>query len=158
MHLLNYDLFDLHALIVVLRAFPDRTELIPALKEITSYIKKESDENNIHDNTVRRILLPYISENDEHLSWVHVMNAYTANIRIIKQKAYYDVLCAVFEELILSLSESSEKTYLAADACHNIPLLLADVKNPRKAVESMIKDYRKIYSHDFLKNELKNVR
>ncbi len=115
MHLTNYDFFDLHALIVVLRAFPDRTELIPALKEIASYIKKESDVNKILENTVRRILLPYVSEN-------------------------------------------SEKTYLAADACHNIPLLLADVKKPRKAIESMIKEYRKKYSHDFLKEELKDIR
>ncbi len=153
----NYDLYDLHALITVLRASPDRTSLIPALKEIKSYIRKP-DENGIQNNAVRKILLPYIPENDELLSWVHIMNTYTANIRIIKQKAYYDILSAVLEELIISLSESTEKTFLAADACHNIPLLLADEKNPSKAVESMIKEYRKKYSPDFLRGELKNIK
>lgn len=51
----------------------------------------------------------------------------------------------------------SQRFYLLCDASHNIPLLLADTKNPKKAIKIMIKDYQKNYNKEFLLKELKKI-
>ncbi|MGN1101874.1 MAG: hypothetical protein ACI4RG_06745 [Huintestinicola sp.] len=111
--------------------------------------------NGIEPNTIRKILRPYFKDNDEALSWVLVNNEYTANISIIKTEAYYLILSAVFEEM-LKFYSNEQRLYLLCDTSHNIPVVLADIKKPEKAVKEMIGDYRKQYNKFFLANELKS--
>ncbi|MGN1105579.1 MAG: hypothetical protein ACI4RH_02935 [Huintestinicola sp.] len=112
--------------------------------------------SGIEPNTIRKILRPFFDDNDDALSWVLINNAYTANISIIKPKAYYLILSAVFEEMLKVYSDE-QRLYLLCDASHNIPLILADVKKPKKSIKEMVSDYRKQYNKNFLVNELKSI-
>ena len=156
MYLLNYDFYDLHALITFFRSNTARfSDYKASVEQIVQYMKAPAV-SGIEPNTVRKILRPYFDDNDNALSWVLVNNAYTANISIIKSEAYYSILLAVFEEMTAIYSDE-QRLYLLCDASHNIPVILADVKKPEKAIKEMVRDYRKQYNKNFLVNELKSI-
>ena len=156
MYLLNYDFYDLHALITFFRNNTARfSDYKASVEQIVQYMKAPAA-NGIEPNTIRKILRPYFKDNDEALSWVLVNNEYTANISIIKMEAYYLILSAAFEEM-LKFYSNEQRLYLLCDASHNIPLILADIKKPEKAIKEMIRDYRKQYNKFFLVNELKSI-
>lgn len=154
MFLNNYDFYDLHAFITFFRNNPKKTAYFPAVEKIIEYINQPQINNSIGMNTIRKIVNPYIKNDEEQLSWVFVENAYTANLCIIKNEAHYKILSVVLGEIILSIDDS-ERVYMLCDATHNIPELLVDVKKPKKAIISMIKNYRKQYHQKFLYDELK---
>lgn len=155
MRLINYDFYDMYALITFFRSNPAKAEYLPAIEKIIRYLDSEPSQNSIESNTIRKILKPYTSEQDEQLSWVFTENKYTANIFIIKNEACYMIMSAIFRELLLCLGNDPERVYMLCDASHNIPLLLIDEKRPEKAITSMIKEYRKHYAPEFLYKELK---
>lgn len=156
MYLLNYDFYDLHALITFFRSnTAGFSRYKSSIEQIVQYIKAPVV-SGIEPNTIRKILRPYFKDKDEALSWVLVNNAYTANIFIIKAAAYYDILVSVFEEMLMFYSDE-QRLYLLCDASHNIPLILVDVKKPEKAIKEMVSDYRKQYNKNFLVNELKSI-
>ena len=155
MYLVNYDLYDMYALFLFFRVKPERFLFYkPAAQEIAEYINKPAENNSADTNNIRKILKKYYDESDEMLSWVVVENKYTANIGIIKNKAAYEILLKIFDELKENHNEP-ERFKLLCDAVHNIPLILADETKPKKAINAMIKDYRKRYNSLFLKEELK---
>lgn len=154
--LINYDLYDLHALMVFLRQNTDKfSQYENAVRQIVSCLEASMQTGGGEANSIRKILMPFVSE-EEQLSWALVENRYTANVIIIKNKAYYDILSAVLREM-LRWGNDRERLYLLCDAVHNIPLLLADVKKPKKAAAAMIKDYQRKYDGDFLSDELKRL-
>lgn len=156
MYLINYDFYDLYALIVYFRSNPARFPCyIESIRQIIDYLNASTITNEIIDNQIRRFISPYFDKQDEALSWVPVNNVYTANIFVIKKEAYYRILSSVFEEMIGSYNDE-ERLYLLCDATHNIPLLLADEENPKKIIKIMINDYRKQYNKLFLKDELRS--
>lgn len=157
MYLLNYDFYDLYALITFFRQNTERFSLYkkPA-EQIVSYIDTPMSNNGIELNTIRKILRPYVDKNDEYLSWTLVDNAYTANIIIIKNELYYSVLSTIFKEM-LECFKDKQRLYLLCDSSHNIPLLLIDVKNPKTAIKAMISDYQTKYNKNFLLSELNKM-
>ncbi len=157
MYLFNYDFDDLYALIVYFRSctaeFP---KYIKALEQIVSYVEAPMA-NNVELSSVRKILRPYINEEEEEiLSWVLVENVYTAHIHIVKNEIYYRMLSAIFKEMI-QCANDKQRLWLLCDATHNIPLVLVDLKKPKKAIKSMIKYYQKEYNKNFLIEELKGM-
>lgn len=157
MLLINYDFYDLYALITFFRNNTEKYFAYDkAVQKIIYYIDLPSSNNGLEANIIRKILKPYFNAEDNFLSWVLVENKYTANIGIIKDKTYYDILSAVFKEMQQCINDS-QRFYLLCDASHNIPLLLADTKNPKKAIKIMIKDYQKNYNKEFLLKELKKI-
>lgn len=155
MHLINYDFYDLHALITFFRCNTEKTAYLSAIEQVIKYIDAEQITNSVEANAVRKVLNPYIEPQDEALSWVFIENQYTANMRIIKDGARYRIISAILKELIGYLGKDPERVYLLCDATHSIPLLLADEKRPQKAIASMIKPYRQSYDTQFLYEELK---
>ena len=155
MFLINYDFYDLHALIVYFRYAPTRfSDYTVPVRQIIDYMNTPIITNVINDNQIRRLISPYYDEQDESLSWVLVNNRYTANMWVVKKEPYYPILSAVFEEM-LDIYSDEQRLYLLCDAAHNIPLILADAKKPIPIIKTMIKDYRKQYDKSFLANELK---
>lgn len=154
MYLLNYDFCDLHYIFVLIRSDPETISMAAALEEIAAYIARPDDTNGIAENTVRRLLQKHYGRNDKRFQWVYVENYYTAYTAVVKEQAYYAILSAVLSELFAALRENAERARLAADAVHNIPLLLFDSKNPRKAIERGIREYRETCHRDFLQKEL----
>ena len=157
MYLINYDYYDLHSFITFLRNNPKRfTVYQAAAEQIIEYLDAPL-QNGLDFNTVRAILKPYFDTADSSLSWILVNNQYTANIFIIKNEVYYIILSAIFRELIISHNDE-QRFCLLCDAVHNIPLILADLKRPKKAVKKMIIDYRNKYNKSFLRLELKQLQ
>ena len=157
MHLINYDFYDLHALITFFRQNVVRFSFYEkAVEEIIRCIDMPMQNNGIAANTVRKIIRPYIDTNDELLSWVLTDNQYTANVIIIKNEGCYRLLSAVFKEM-LKCVDDSQRLYSLCDSTHNIPLILADDKKPQKAIKAMIKDYLNKYNKHFLSEELKSL-
>ena len=144
--MINYDLYDLHAMIVFFRSRPERFEAYKSAVE--GIIALLSDDAPTDDNIIRRTLLPCYSDSDTALSWVTVNNRYTAGTTIIKDRYVRDTLAAVLTEMT-ACNEDKERFCALCEAVHNIPLILADEKDPRRTVRSMIKDYRK-YNRSFL--------
>ncbi|MCI7349204.1 MAG: hypothetical protein MSH60_00435 [Ruminococcus sp.] len=157
MHLINYDFYDLHALITFFRQKTERfSSYKKAFEEIICCIEMPMQNNGITANTIRKIIRPYIDSDDELLSWVLTDNMYTANVVIIKNEGCYRLLSAVFKEM-LQFADDTQRLYSLCDAAHNIPLVLADDKKPQKAIKAMIKDYRNTQNKHFLSEELKSL-
>lgn len=157
MYLLNYDFYDLHALITFFRQNTKSFSLYKSpVEQMISYVNAPMPNNGIEINTIRKILKPYVNKNDKFLSWVLIENAYTANIFIIKNKAYYNILSSIFKEMLQCYNDE-QQLYLLCDASHNIPLFLADINKPKKAIKAVIKDYKKRYNQNFLLTEMKNI-
>ena len=157
MYLINYDFYDIYALIVFFRSWPDRfLHYKPAVQKIIDYIEKPTESNGLEYNNIRRILKEYYDENDKFISWVKVENAYTAHIWIIKKESHYGILLKIFYEMLENYADK-DGFYSLCDAVHNIPLVLADAPKPKEAIEFEIKEYRKKYNGLFLKEELKSL-
>lgn len=154
MYLINYDFYDLQALFVFFRSKPDRlSDYKSALNDVIAYIMTPQghygDQNNI-----RKIIRPYYNENDEILSWVLVDNIYPTNIYIIKQNNIYSIISAILREM-LDNCDDMRRLYLLCDATHNIPSILVDEIKKSKTIKIMVKEYRRMYNPNFLKDELK---
>lgn len=151
--LINYDFYDIHALIVFFRSTPEKFAAYSgSVREIMGLLK--SYDGYVPDNAVRKMFRSDYNENDTLISWVLTDNRYTANLRIIKNESCYKILLRIFEEMLMTYDDK-QRFYLLCDASHNIPLVLADVKKPKKTVKAMIKNYRKRYNDSFLRDELK---
>ena len=105
-------------------------------------------------NNIRKIIRPYYNENDEILSWVLVDNIYPTNIYIIKQNNIYSIISAILREM-LDNCDDMRRLYLLCDVTHNIPSILVDEVKKSKAIKIMVKEYRRMYNPNFLKDELK---
>lgn len=157
MKLINYDFYDLYAVIICVRSNPDDKRLIPVLNRIAEIIESPQHDNGIESNIIRKAIRQCGKADIEGLSFANTDNVYTANIRIIKNPVHYKILSKIFRELSDSMSVSSERTAAAADSFHNIPLLLADESKPKKAITIAIKEYRAKYNPYFLADELKGL-
>ena len=157
MHLINYDFYDLYAVIICVRSNPDDKRLIPILDRITELIEAPQPNSGIEPNIVRKAIRHCGGTDVDGLSFANMDNVYTANIRIMKSPVHYKILSRIFRELSDSMSVSSERTATAADSFHNIPLLLADESKPKKTMTLGIKGYRTKYYPNFLVDELKGL-
>lgn len=151
MWLLHNDFNDLHYIFVLIRSNPENTALAATLEEMAAYLARPDETTVIQANTVRHIMQQYVQENDELFQWVFAEKAPT---ELVKDNACYAVISAVLLELVCALRDDAERAYLAADAVHNIPLLLLEAKNPYRAISDCIQEYREKYHNDFLKSEL----
>lgn len=157
MGLLNYDLYDIYALIQFFRVHPDRADYIAALRSVTVYLAEPAGSGSDY-NGVRKVLRSYVDPQEEMLAWVFVENVYTGGMRILKNPAYRPMLCAVLAEIEEALADGAERTYEAAYACHNLPLLMAEDTLTKKAALSFTERYRKTYNRDFLCAECKKLK
>ena len=158
MHLINYEFYDLYAVIVCVRSNPKDKRLIPVLNRIAEIIEAPQSNNGIEPNIARKAIRQCDKADIEGLSFANTDNVYTANIRIMKNPVHYKILSKIFRELSDSMSVSSERTAMAADSFHNIPLLLADDSKQKKAINLAIKEYRAKYYPNFLADELKTLK
>lgn len=128
MRLLNYDFYDLYALIVFLRTDTDKVfEYAGGIEQIVACLESPVLDNEIEVNTIRKLLRDYVREAEKGLSWIWTDNVYTGNVVVIKNINHY----------------------------HNLPTLLVECKKPRKVIGTMIQIYQKEYNKEFLREDLK---
>lgn len=153
MLLLNFDFYDIHSVLVMLRAKPENEYNIDIVKAVLEVLSTPQVDNTIDDNVIRKKLRAIETIEKEDFRWVYVDNIYTYGWRIIKDEMCYEFLAKGFQ-MMLEYAESGELQRLEdlADALHNIPIFFADgCKNFKKAVKIQFAHYDKTYKINLLK-------
>ena len=158
MLLTNYDLHDLHAVFVILRAHPSDPESEAAVKAIKEIIDAPQANNTVPPNVIRSKLSSIPSLDGDIWYFIDTQNLYTYGTAVIKDEQTYAILSACLAEMLTALAEGSpERVSDLADALHNIPIILAEGnKNRPRAVKRDITReisycYRSKWNKDFLK-------
>lgn len=132
MLLINYDLYDIYAILCVIRLYPMASENEKIVQALLDIIKAKQTDNCIMDNIVRRTLAS-MDLYDEHWEWIKTFNTYSYGVRIIKDIEKYNMLFNLLAELSDSIaSKNKDRIYDCADALHNVPIILADGKKKIK--------------------------
>ena len=153
MLLLNYDFYDMHSVLIMLRAKPEEEFNIEIIKAVHEILSAEQTNNIIENNIVRNKLKTIESISKEDFCWVYVNNIYTYGVRVVKDEKAYSFLTKGFQ-LLLEYAEDKEIQRLAdlADALHNVPIFFADgCVNFKNAIKIQFLHYNKTYKTDLLK-------
>jgi hypothetical protein len=151
-----YELYDIYAVIVYIRAYPNDAKNAEIAKAVKSLLDEpKGDYGSL--NSVRRAVSAVEGIDREHYAWAFTENIYTYMPPIIKDEFTYRVLLAGLGEIIYAIeSGDSERIYRAADAMHNVPIIFSkyDIKEAKKQIKREISFYRKEYNGEFLKDEI----
>ena len=157
MLLTNYDFYDIYWSIVLMRSDGLGYDYAIA-KAIKDTIDAEQTDNVVECNIIRSVL-SNITELNEYNKWEwrFVKNVYTYGVKVIKDEFSYQILSAIFEELLSCLKEPDEEQINdLKDALHNIPIILAEEsKHIKKHIAREIARYRNKWNKSFLKTLLK---
>ena len=157
MYLTPYDLYDIYAVLLLIRAYPAdeaNASAVSAVKEVIDAPPTQFSRAN-----AIRIRLGNISELDrEKWFFIDTQNVYTWMPPVIRDERVYAILSACMAEMLeaVTLGET-ERIYDLADALHNIPIILAEgEKGKLRAVKRDIKReisyvYRPKWNKDFLR-------
>lgn len=157
MLLTNFDFYDIYWSIVLMHSDGLGYDYTVA-KAIKDTIDAEQIDNVVEINRIRSVL-SNITELNEYKQWEwrFVKNVYTYGIKVVKDESSYQILSAMFEELLNCLKEpDEEQTNDLKDALHNIPIILAEErKHKKRIIVREIARYRSKWNKYFLKNLLK---
>ena len=157
MLLTNYDFYDIYWSIVLMRS--DGLGYDYAVtKAIKDTIDAEQTDNVVEFNKIRSVLSDITALNEyKKWEWRLTKNVYTYGVKVIKNEFSYQILSAMFEELLDCLKEPDEEQINdLKDALHNIPIILAEErKYTKKHIVREIVRYRVKWNKYFLKNLLK---
>ena len=157
MLLTNYDFYDIYWSIVLMRSNGSEYDYVVS-KTIKDAIDIRQKDNVVETNTIRTFLseIDELTEYEEW-QWIHTKNVYTYGEKIIKDDFAYQILSAMFEELLRCLKDPDEdRIYDLKDAMHNIPVILAEGnKHGKKRIARVICFYRNKWDKHFLKRLIK---
>lgn len=157
MLLTNFDFYDIYWSIVLIGSDGLGYDYAVS-KAIKDTIDAEQKDNIVEINKIRSVLSD-IQELKEYKKWQWILtqNVYTYGVKIIKDDFAYQILSAMFEELLDSLKEANEERINDLKfALHNIPIILADErKRIKKHIAREISSYRNKWNKHFLKNLIK---
>ena len=157
MLLTNYDFYDIYWSIVLMRSDGLGYDYAVS-KAIKDTIDAEQKDNIVELNKIRSVLSD-IQELKEYKKWQWILtkNVYTYGVKIIKDDFAYQILSAMFEELLDSLKEPNEERINDLKiALHNIPIILADErKRIKRHIAREISFYRNKWNKHFLEKLIK---
>ena len=153
MLLLNYDFYDIYAVLLSFRNDPSNAFNEKIAKTIKALLESPQVDNIIESNIIRRSIAEIENLDIELLAWIKTNNVYTYGQKVIKEKIAYHILFEGFSELLLCLQDENYKRFEAlADALHNVPIILSEKpKNFSKLIKTEISTYRKMWNNAFLK-------
>ena len=152
----NYDLYDLYAVFVLIRAYPDdkaNALAVDAVKEVVDAPQGQFG----HTNAIRSRLGNIPELDREKWFFIDTQNVYTYMPPILKEERAYALLSACLAEMQEAVTVGNpDRIYDLADALHNIPLILAKEKKDQfRVIKQMISYvYRPKWNKDFLKGIL----
>ncbi len=157
MLLLNYDFHDIHSVLTMLRAYPEKTYNMQIIESIIQVLSNPQIDNTIDDNIIRKKLRTIETIDKDYFRWVYVDNIYTYGLKVIKNDFCYSFLEKGFSKLLeCAKNEDYKQLETLADALHNTPIFFAeDCKNFKKATKIQFAQYNSIYKTNLLK-ELSN--
>ena len=156
MYMTAYDLYDIYAVFLYIRAYTDDAKNAEIAKKVKSLLDDPRKES-VGINCVRRALSAIDGIDREHYAWAFTENDYTYIPPIIKEEIIYRVLSAGLGEMISAIeSGDGERIYRAADAMHNVPIIFTqyNIKEAKKQIKREISFYRREYNEEFLKDEI----
>ena len=153
MLLLNYDFYDIYAVLISFRNDPSNTFNEKIAKTIKALLESPQVDNLIESNIIRRSIAEIENLDIELLAWIKTNNIYTYGQKVIKEETAYHILSAGFAELLVCLKDENYKRFEdLADALHNVPIILSEKpKNLSKLIKTEISTYRKMWNNAFLK-------
>ena len=151
MFLTNYDLYDIYAVFVLIRAYPEdegNAKAVAAVKEVVDAPQGQFG----HTNAIRSRLGNIPELDRQKWFFVDTQNVYTYMPPVLKKEKSYAILSACLAEMQEAMG-NADRVYDLADAIHNIPIILT------KGGDSVCADiareisyvYRKKWNGDFLK-------
>ena len=94
----NFDFYDIHSVLTVLRAKPEKEYNIEIVKAMLEVLSTPQVDNTIDDNIIRRKLRTIETIDKEYFPWVYVDNIHTYGRKIIKDEMCYSLLTKGFQE------------------------------------------------------------
>lgn len=154
MLLLNYDLYDLYAVLTALRAAPQKEYNVQIIQTVLRLLTEPQADNTIEDNLVRRRLRAICNLDQKLFRWVYTDNVYTYGVKIVKDEFYYSFLANGFRMLLeCAVHRDDQRLELLADALHNVPIYFAEgCKNFKKTVKPQFSRYDGIYKTNLHKD------
>ena len=156
MLLTHYDLYDLYAVFLLIRAYPaDKANAlaVAAVKEIV-----DAPQGQLGRTNAIRTCLGNIPELDrEKWYFAGTENVYTYVPSVLKDEKSYAILSACLAEMQEAMTMGEiDRIYDLADALHNIPVILAGGKKDQfRVIKRMISyAYRPKWNKDFLRGLL----
>ncbi len=156
MLLTNYDLYDIYAMFVLIRAYPEdeaNAKAVAAVKEVVDAPQAQFGSTN-----AIRSRLGNIPELDRG-KWLFVdtQNVYTYMPPILRDERAYAILSACLTEMQEAMTVgNTDRVYDLADAIHNIPIILTkgekDMRTHIKREISYV--YRPKWNKNFLRGLL----
>ena len=152
----NYDLYDLYAVFVLIRAYPEDKANALAVAAVREVV--DAPQGQFGRTSAIRSRLGNIPELDrEKWFFVDTQNVYTYMPPILRDEGAYAILSACLTEMQEAMATgNTNRVYDLADAIHNIPIILT------KGGDSVCADiareisyvYRKKWNEGFLKSLL----
>ena len=153
MLLTNYDFYDIYWSIVLISS--DGLEYDYAVsKAIKDTIDAEPKDGAVEVNIIRRALSGIKElENYKKWQWIFTKNVYTYGVEVIREDVAYQILSAIFQELLICLEAPNEDQINDFKvAVHKIPIILANRdKYWKKHIAHEIHSYRNKWNKQFLK-------
>ena len=155
--MINYDFYDIHAVLVAFRFDHSNKYNFNIANVIKSLLDSPQIDNAIEANIIRRTLVQTKIPDSDLFAWTKTNNIYTYGIKFIKDEIAYRILSEAFAELILCLTNNDISRFQdLSDALHNVPIILADgTKRQIKLIKTEITQYRKTWNPSFLSNIIK---
>ncbi|MBQ2945307.1 MAG: hypothetical protein IJD95_01920 [Clostridia bacterium] len=153
----NYDFYDIHFVITMLRAKPGNEYNFEIVNTVLDVLITPQADNTIDDNIIRKRLRKIENIDKDDFRWVYADNIYTYGLKVIKDDAYYSFLANGFKMMLEYVEMGNiQRLEDLADALHNVPVFFADgCKNFKKTVKIQFAHYDKTYKTNLLKELLK---
>ena len=149
-----YDLYDLYAIFISIRTFPEYELNGEVLLKVIGVLKNRHKNHSINQF---RIALRSIESLDKNkFYFVYVDNIYVYFSSFLKDKTVYKILIACCECLFHAVkSKNVEKIRDLADCLHNLPILIANnnLTIPISFWQQEAKFYRDKWDKNFLKHD-----
>ncbi len=151
-----YDLYDIYAIFVNIRAYPENPINEKAIFCIIDVINNREENHDF--NQIRTAIAPFLTlDNIGTYSFVTTQNVYTYfPYSFLKDEYIYSVLSSACNEMIKVINNQNIlQIGDLADCLHNLPILLVEnnYKIPRHFWKCEIEPYRKAWNKDFMIKE-----
>ena len=159
MLLTNYDFYDIHSVLTMLRAYPEKPYNSKIIESIIQVLSCPQIDNSIDDNIIRKKLRTIDTIDKEYFRWVFVDNIYTYGLKVIKAEFCYSFIEKGFSKLLgCAKNEDYEQLKALADALHNIPIFFAeDCKNFKRTTKLQFEQYNRTYKTTLFKELSKSL-
>ena len=156
--LISYDLYDLSAIFLNVREFPDYELNSEVLSRCISVLSDRSNPQELNQFRTALCLIPLLDT--EKFNFVFTKNVYVYFPTLLKTESIYGLLIEACKCLLKAIQENNkEKVVDLADCLHNLPIMIANNNSVvPKSFWTFIKYYREKWDKDFLKNEQKAIK